>query len=58
MDIDGNQHIRLGPTGGLWVIGGDHGNFDHVTLVRMESDGPHVVNLALDGIHDQAGDRV
>jgi 3',5'-cyclic AMP phosphodiesterase CpdA len=45
-----HDHIRLGPTGGAWVIGGDQGNFDHVTLVRMTPSGPRIANLVLDGV--------
>ena len=37
--IDGRSHIRLGPTGGLWVLGGPEGNFDHVTQVTLTDDG-------------------
>lgn len=48
--IDGRDHIRLGPTGGGWVISGEEGNFDHITLVTMTSAGPRIANLALDGI--------
>lgn len=48
--IRGRDHIRLGPTGGAWVLGGDDGNFDHITLVRMTSSGPHIANLVLDGV--------
>jgi 3',5'-cyclic AMP phosphodiesterase CpdA len=48
--IDGRDHIRLGPTGGAWVRTGDIGNFDHITLVRLDTDGPHIANLVLDGV--------
>ncbi|MDI2126347.1 metallophosphoesterase family protein [Yinghuangia seranimata] len=55
-EIDGNRYIRLGPTGGVWVFGPDDpGNVDHVTLVTVDADGPHVANLALDGIRDVEG---
>lgn len=48
--IHGRDHIRLGPTGGAWVLGGSEGNFDHVTLVRMTDTGPRIANLVLDGV--------
>lgn len=53
--LDGHDHIRLGPTGGLWVISGDEGNFDHVTMVTMTADGPRLANIVLDGVLDAAG---
>ncbi|NUU21095.1 MAG: hypothetical protein HOV68_06200, partial [Streptomycetaceae bacterium] len=47
--IDGNQYIRLGPTGGVWVFGEDDpGNVDHVTLVTVGVEGPVIANLELD----------
>ena len=48
--IDGRDHIRLGPTGGLWVKSGDEGNFDHVMLVTMTAGGPVIANVVLDGV--------
>jgi 3',5'-cyclic AMP phosphodiesterase CpdA len=48
--VRGRDHIRLGPTGGAWVLGGDEGNFDHVTLVRMTPSGPRIANVLLDGV--------
>jgi hypothetical protein len=48
--IDGNEHIRLGPTGGLWVLPGDEGNFDHVGWVTMTEDGPQMANIVLEGV--------
>ncbi|MCF2532855.1 metallophosphoesterase family protein [Yinghuangia soli] len=54
--IDGRDHIRLGPTGGLWVKAeGDNGNFDHVTLITMEPDGPRIANVTLEGLRDHHG---
>lgn len=53
--IDGRDHIRLGPTGGIWVIDGDEGNFDHVTWVTMTADGPRIANIVLDGVLGAAG---
>lgn len=47
--IDGYDHIRLGPSGGVWVNPGDEGNFDHITLVTME-DRPRIANVMLDGV--------
>lgn len=58
-EADGNRYIRLGPTGGCWVYGdGDPGNVDHVTLVTIDRDGPHIANLALDGIRGADGTPV
>lgn len=54
--IDGNAHIRLGPTGGLWVVDSEVGNFDHITLVTMTSQGPRIANVRLDGVLDSAGE--
>lgn len=48
--VRGRDHIRLGTTGGAWVLGGEEGNFDHVTLVRMTPAGPRIANLVLDGV--------
>lgn len=48
--IDGREHIRLGPTGGLWVKSGDDGNFDHVMWVTMTAAGPQIANIVLDGV--------
>lgn len=48
--IDGHDHIRLGPTGGLWVLSGDDGNFDHITWVTMTTNGPRVANIVLDAV--------
>lgn len=48
--IDGREHIRLGPTGGLWVKSGDDGNFDHVMHVTMTPAGPHIANIVLEGV--------
>jgi Icc-related predicted phosphoesterase len=56
VDIDGNTHIRMGPTGGMWVKPHDDtGNFDHITLVTMEPDGPHIANITLDSLRDRHG---
>ncbi|WP_436773720.1 metallophosphoesterase family protein [Yinghuangia sp. YIM S09857] len=56
---DGNQYIRLGPTGGVWVFpDGTPGNVHHVTLVTMRADGPTVANLALDGVRTADGEPV
>lgn len=48
--IDGQDHIRLGPTGGCWVTTREDGNFDHLTWVTMTAQGPRIANLVLDGI--------
>ena len=49
---DGHDYIRLGTVGG----GLNHpppGNLDHVTVVSLRADQPHIVNLALDGVLDK-----
>ncbi len=50
-----NLHIRLGTTGGTWIVPGMAGSFDHVTLVTMTNEGPSIANLVLDGILDSEG---
>ena len=35
-----NQHIWLGPTGGLSVLEESQGNFHHVTQVTVTKNGP------------------
>jgi 3',5'-cyclic AMP phosphodiesterase CpdA len=55
---DGRDHIRLGPTGGLWVLGGPEGNFDHVTLVTMTDTEPVITNITLNGFRDADGQPV
>ena len=54
-EVGGRVHIRLGTTGGHWVVGGSEGNYDHVVLVTMTDDGPSIANLLLDGILDEHG---
>jgi serine/threonine-protein phosphatase CPPED1 len=51
----GNSHIRLGPAGGLWVLPGPDGNFDHVTHVTVTESGPVICNVLLDGVRDIDG---
>ena len=53
--IDGRDHIRLGPTGGMWVSTRAEGNVDHITLVRMTADGPRLANIVLDGVFGPEG---
>jgi hypothetical protein len=48
--INDREHIRLGPTGGLWVKSGDDGNFDHVMLVTVTAEGPVIANVVLDAV--------
>lgn len=48
--IDGRDHIRLGPSGGLWVRPGEAGNWDHVTLVTLTDRGPVIANVLLEGV--------
>ncbi len=46
-----SQYYALATTGGgSQLRGNDWGEFDHVTWLTMEKDGPHVVNIRLDGI--------
>jgi len=54
-EIGSNLHIRLGTTGGTWVVPGMPGSFDHVTLITMTDEGPSIANLVLDGILDSEG---
>lgn len=48
--IDGRDHIRLGTSGGLRVLAGHDGDFDHVTLVTMTDAGPRIANIGLDAV--------
>ncbi|MDA1177247.1 MAG: metallophosphoesterase [Planctomycetota bacterium] len=48
---NGRQYYQLATTGGASGLRGQkYGEFDHVTWVTMEPDGPHIANLLLDGI--------
>lgn len=48
---NGKKHYVLGSTGGGSDLRGEKfGEFDHITLVTLNSDEPKVVNLKLDGI--------
>ncbi len=52
--IDSHDYIVLSVTGGVSELTGPSaGKFDQVVWVSMAPDGPRVVNLALDGIHDK-----
>jgi lysophospholipase L1-like esterase len=47
----GRSYYSLATTGGSSQLRGvPYGEFDHVTWLTMEKDGPQVVNLKLDGI--------
>ncbi len=47
----GRKYYHLATTGGGSQLRGvPYGEFDHVTWLTMEKDGPHVANLLLDGI--------
>ncbi len=47
----GRKYYHLATTGGGSQLRGiPYGEFDHVTWLTMEADGPHVANLLLDGI--------
>lgn len=56
--IDGRDHIRLGPTGGLWVLSGPDGNFDHVSLVTMTDTEPVITSVTLNGFRDADGQPI
>ncbi|MEQ8850072.1 metallophosphoesterase [Botrimarina sp.] len=48
---NGREYYSLATTGGGSLLrGNEYGEFDHVTWLTMEHDGPHVANLRLDGI--------
>ncbi|MEM7475052.1 MAG: metallophosphoesterase [Planctomycetota bacterium] len=48
---NGQQYYSLATTGGGSRLRGlPYGEFDHITWLTMEKDGPHVANLLLDGI--------
>lgn len=48
---NGRKYYHLATTGGGSQLRGvPYGEFDHVTWLTMEKDGPHVANLLLDGI--------
>src|SRR5690606_7528051 len=48
---NGTQYYHLGTTGGGSRLRGiPYGEFDHVTWVTMEEEGPHVAHLLLDGV--------
>ena len=50
-DRNGMKYYHLATTGGGSRLRGvPYGEFDHVTWLVMERDGPHVSNLMLDGI--------
>ncbi len=48
--LSGRDHVRLGPTGGCWVLDGEDGNFDHVAWITMTAHGPRLANIVLDGV--------
>jgi 3',5'-cyclic AMP phosphodiesterase CpdA len=56
--IGGRDHVRLGPTGGLWVLTGPDGNFDHVTLVTMTDREPVITSIVLGGFRDTDGQPI
>lgn len=50
-DRYGAKYYHLATTGGASALRGvSYGEFDHVTWLTMENDGPHIANLLLDGI--------
>ena len=53
--IEGNEHIRLGPSGGAWVTTREEGNFDHITWVTVTAAGLQIANLVLDGVLGREG---
>jgi len=51
-DRRGMKYYHLATTGGSSQLRGvDYGEFDHIVWLTMESDGPTVANLLLDGIY-------
>lgn len=56
--LNGMSHIRLGPTGGSWVLPGPEGNFDHVTVVTLTNSGPELANVLLEGVRDLEGEAL
>lgn len=46
-EIDGQQHIRLGPTGGAVVLDGE-GNADRITVVNVGPGDPRITSFRLD----------
>jgi hypothetical protein len=56
--LAGRDHVRLGPTGGLWVLSGPDGNFDHVTLVTVTDTEPVITSIVLGGFRDIDGQPI
>ena len=63
LDLHGYVLTAKSPSCGMERVPGTTGggqnpndemSFDHVTLVTMDEDGPHVAHLRLDGILDEA----
>jgi hypothetical protein len=47
----GHEYYQLGTTGGSSQLRGQpYGEFDHITWVTMETDGPRIANILLDGV--------
>jgi len=53
-DIDGYEHITLGPVGASFHQEGP-GNVDHIMWVTMTDKGPQMGNIALKGLFDRKG---
>ena len=51
---NGQDYITLGTTGGSQSLS-DQMSFDHIALVTMDSNGPSIANIRLDGILDKTG---
>jgi hypothetical protein len=48
---NGSKYYQLATTGGASGLRGPaYGEFDHITWLTMEKDGPHVSNILLDGV--------
>jgi protein-tyrosine phosphatase len=51
----GRDYITMGMTGGLPPAHPGLGNMDHMALVTMTEDGPHIAGVLMNGIMDKRG---
>ena len=50
-DRNMTKYYQLATTGGGSLLRGrEYGEFDHIVWVTMETDGPHIANILLDGV--------